>query len=43
MMELGVAFHETGDFKQALDYFQSVIDESPYSYLAWFNLELFTM
>ena len=28
MMELGVAYHETGDFEQALAYFKSVIDDS---------------
>ena len=38
IMELGVAFHEAGKFKEAISYFNKTIDNSPYNHLAWFNL-----
>ena len=38
MMELGVAFHEAGKFREAVTYFKKIINENPYNHLAWFNL-----
>ncbi len=38
MMEIGIAYHETGEYQDAITYFESVIDENPYSHIAWFNI-----
>ena len=38
MMELGVAYHESGKFHESVNYFKDVIDDNPYSHIAWFNL-----
>jgi len=38
LMELGVAYHESGDYDEAHSYFSDLIDEKPYCHLAWFNL-----
>ena len=38
MMELGVAFHDSEKFSEAITYFEDTIDKNPYNYIAWFNL-----
>ena len=38
MMELGIAFHESGLIDEAIIYFTEIIDSNPYSHIAWFNL-----
>ena len=38
MMELGIAFHESGLIGEAIIYFTEIIDSNPYSHIAWFNL-----
>ena len=38
MMELGIAYHESGLIDEAIIYFTEIIDSNPYSHIAWFNL-----
>ncbi|MEC7813434.1 MAG: tetratricopeptide repeat protein, partial [Bacteroidota bacterium] len=38
MMELGIAFHESGLIDEAIIYFTEIIDSNAYSHIAWFNL-----
>ena len=38
LMELGIAYHESGLLQEAIIYFTEFIDNNPYSHIAWFNL-----
>ena len=38
MMELGIAYHESGLIDEAIIYFTEIIDSNPYFHIAWFNL-----
>ena len=38
LMELGIAYHESGLLEEAIIYFTKIIDSNPYSHIAWFNL-----
>ena len=38
LMELGIAYHESGLLQEAIIYFTEFIDKNPYSHIAWFNL-----
>lgn len=38
LLEIGVAFHESNQLEESITFFNKIIDENPYSYLAWFNL-----